>query len=108
MNKTQNQSTFLLGSALRLSVWLIYDLSFKLFFRGKDWYTPAGISSMSGQERAYLIAGNLSAVYHQSQTPKGSVYVNNSNVLCVGKQPIVDLSPEKQPKEITQRLKQLL
>ncbi len=76
--------------------------------RGKDWYTPAGISSMSGQERAYLIAGNLSAVYHQSQTPKGSVYVNNSNVLCVGKQPIVDLSPEKQPKEITQRLKQLL
>ena len=32
MNKTQNQSTFLLGSALRLSVWLIYDLSFKLFY----------------------------------------------------------------------------
>ena len=46
MNKTQNQSTFLLGSALRLSVWLIYDLSFKLFyiykmlslvFRTKQW-----------------------------------------------------------------------
>ena len=46
MNKTQNQSTFLLGSALRLSVWLIYNLSFKLFyiykilspaFRTKQW-----------------------------------------------------------------------
>ena len=32
INKTQNQSFFLLGSALRLSVWLIYDLCFKLFY----------------------------------------------------------------------------
>lgn len=76
--------------------------------RGKDWYTPASISSMSGKERAYLIAGNLAAVYHQSKTPKSHVYVNASNVLCAGSQPIVDLSPEKHPKEITQRLSQLL
>lgn len=85
----------------------VNDETGTISIRGKDWYTPASISSMSGHERAYLIAGNLSAVYHQTQTPKSNVYVNN-NVLCVGKQPIVDLSPEKQPKEITQRLKQLL
>ncbi len=75
---------------------------------GKDWYTPASMSSMSGKERAYLIAGNLSAVYHQSKTPKSQVYVNTNNVLCIGPQPIVDLSPEKQPTQITQRLRQLL
>ena len=32
ITKTQNQSIFLFGSALRLSVWLIYNLSFKLFY----------------------------------------------------------------------------
>ena len=46
ITKTQNQSIFLFGSALRLSVWLIYNLSFKLFyiykilspaFRTKQW-----------------------------------------------------------------------
>ena len=53
-DKTQNQSIFLFGSALRLSVWLIYNLSFKLFyiykilslaFRTKQWLMIQHVSS---------------------------------------------------------------
>lgn len=54
ITKTQNQSIFLFGSALRLSVWLIYNLSFKLFyiykilslaFRTKQWLMIQHVSS---------------------------------------------------------------
>lgn len=76
--------------------------------RGKEWYTPADMTSMSGKERAYLIAGNLSAVYHQNKKPTSAVYVNSSNVLCVGNQPIVDLSPEQNAGAITTKLQELL
>lgn len=76
---------------------------------GKDWFAPSDMSAMGGKERAFLIAGNLSAVYHQSKHPTGSVYVNSSNVLCVGNQPIMDLSPEPaQASAITAQLKALL
>ena len=63
ITKTQNQSIFLFGSALRLSVWLIYNLSFKLFYiykilslafrtkqsqrRQNDCLTAAGIISFT-------------------------------------------------------------
>lgn len=76
--------------------------------RGKDWYQPEDMASMSGRERAYLIAGNLSAVYHQSKQPTASVYVNSNNILCVGNQPIMDLSPAKNPQVVTQGLRNLL
>lgn len=79
-----------------------------IYIRDKEWYTPASMSSMSSKERAYLIAGNLSAVYHQSKKPTSSVYVNSNNVLCVGNQPIVDLSPEANSGAITAKLQELL
>lgn len=77
--------------------------------KGKDWYQPEDMSSMSGKERAYLIAGNLSAVYHNGNKPKSSdVYTSGDNLLYVGQQPIMDLSPAKNPTEVTNNLKKLI
>ncbi|MCH4167084.1 MAG: M48 family metallopeptidase [Megasphaera sp.] len=75
----------------------------------KNWYQPEDMSSMSGKERAYLIAGNLSAVYHNNKNPKSSdVYRSGDNLLYIGQQPIMDLSPAKNPSEVTNTLKKLL
>lgn len=63
MNKTQNQSTFLLGSALRLSVWLIYNLSFKLFYIYK---------MLSLVFRTKQIPGTLVKVWYQSDNTSKS------------------------------------
>ena len=76
---------------------------------GKDWYQPEDMSSMSGKERAYLIAGNLSAVYHNGRKPTaGDVYIGNDNLLYVGQQPIMDLSPAQNPSAVTNDLKKLI
>ncbi|WP_301859647.1 M48 family metallopeptidase [uncultured Megasphaera sp.] len=75
---------------------------------GKDWYQPEDMTSMSGKERAYLIAGNLSAVYHQTKKPTAQVYVNGNQILCVGNQPIMDLRPAQDPQKVTADLKALL
>ena len=74
----------------------------------KDFYQPEDISSMSGKERAYLIAGNLSAVYHNGAKPTASDVHTDGGVLYVGKQPIMDLAPAKNPTEITNNLKKLI
>ncbi|ERT62498.1 M48 family metallopeptidase [Megasphaera vaginalis (ex Srinivasan et al. 2021)] len=74
----------------------------------KDWYKPETIDSMSGKERAYLIAGNLSAVYHNDKTTTEKAYRGEDNILYVGKQPIMDLAPEKAPEEVTASLQKLL
>lgn len=63
MNKTQNQSTFRFGSALRLSVWLIYDLSFKLFYIYK---------MLSLVFRTKQIPGTLVKVWYQSDNTSKS------------------------------------
>ncbi|WP_296822212.1 M48 family metallopeptidase [uncultured Megasphaera sp.] len=77
--------------------------------RKKDFYQPQDIPSMSGKERAYLIAGNLSAVYHNNAKPSsGDVHVDGNNILCVGQQQIMDLSPVQNPSEVTNTLKKLL
>lgn len=76
---------------------------------GKDFYQPKDISSMSGKEQAYLIAGNLAAVYHTNKKPSAnSVYVNSSNILCIGQQPIMDLAPVANPSAVTANLKKIL
>ena len=76
---------------------------------GKDWYQPETISSMSGKERAYLIAGNLSAVYHDGKKPTATdVHRGSDNLLYVGAQPIIDLSAAQNPTDLTNRLQQLI
>lgn len=76
---------------------------------GKDWYQPETISSMSGKERAYLIAGNLSAVYHDGKKPTANdVHRGSDNLLYVGAQTIMDLSAAQNPTDLTNRLQQLI
>lgn len=75
--------------------------------RGKEWFAPADTASMSGREQAYLIAGNLAAVYHQNKRPTASVHTQGQ-MLYVGAQPIADLSAEPAPAAVTARLQALL
>lgn len=76
--------------------------------RDKEFFKPADMTSMSGKERAYLIAGNLSAVYHNTKTPASDVTVSGDNLLYVGEQPIMDMNSEKDPSAIQSKLKSLL
>jgi len=46
------------------------------------------IDGLSGKERAYFIAGNLAAAYHNNTTPN-SAYVSDSGLLMLGNQPIM-------------------
>ena len=64
---------------------------------GKPFYTPAKTSSMSPQEQAFLIAGNLSAVFHDSE-----------NVLLVGEQPVMSLDGVTEADAVEKRLRDIL
>lgn len=55
---------------------------------GKAFLTPAAAGNMSGKERAYFVAGNLAAVYHNHHNGE-PVTVSDSTVY-VGPQDIVD------------------
>ena len=57
---------------------------------GKPFYTPAKTTNMSPQEQAFLIAGNLSAVFHDGGQ-HDAVWTNSENVLLVGEQPVMSL-----------------
>lgn len=79
-----------------------------VYIRNKEFYTPVKNAEMSGQEQAYLIAGNLSAVFHVKGKEPGSVWTSGANVLMVGNQPIMSLSGVSNPGEVTARLRTLL
>ena len=55
---------------------------------GKPFYTPAKTTNMSPQEQAFLIAGNLSAVFHDGGQ-HDAVWTNSENTLLVGEQPVM-------------------
>ena len=57
---------------------------------GKPFYTPAKTTNMSPQEQAFLIAGNLAAVFHDGGQ-RDAVWTNSENILLVGEQPIMSL-----------------
>jgi predicted Zn-dependent protease len=75
--------------------------------RDKDFIVPAETSTMSSKERAYLVAGNLSAVYHNNKRPVDEVWTNG-NQLKVGAQYIMDLNNEPNPTAVTEKLKKIL
>lgn len=54
---------------------------------GKAFLKPADASEMSGKERCYLIAGNLAAVYHNSEVIPAA-YVKDG-IVMLGNQPII-------------------
>ena len=61
-----------------------------IMIKGKDFYTPAAAAGMTAKERSYLIAGNLSAVFHNRMSER-NVWTDSNNILVVGQQPIMTM-----------------
>ena len=74
---------------------------------GQPFYTPAKTTNMSPQEQAFLIAGNLSAVFH-SDGQREAVWTNSENVLLVGEQPVMNLDGVAEAGTLETRLRQIL
>ena len=74
---------------------------------GKPFYTPAKTTNMSPQEQAFLIAGNLSAVFHDGGQ-HDTVWTNSENVLLVGEQPVMSLDGVAEAGTVETRLREIL
>ncbi|MBR4909527.1 MAG: M48 family metallopeptidase [Acidaminococcaceae bacterium] len=74
---------------------------------GKPFYTPAKTTNMSPQEQAFLIAGNLAAVFHDGRQ-RDAVWTNSSNILLVGEQPIMSLDGVAEAGTLESNLKDIL
>ena len=74
---------------------------------GQPFYTPAKTTNMSPQEQAFLIAGNLSAVFHDGRQHE-AVWSNSENILLVGEQPIMNLDGVEEAGTLETRLRQIL
>ena len=74
---------------------------------GKPFYTPAKTTIMSPQEQAFLIAGNLSAVFHGGGQ-HDTVWTNSENVLLVGEQPVMSLDGVAEAGAVETRLREIL
>ena len=74
---------------------------------GKPFYTPAKTTNMSPQEQAFLIAGNLSAVFHDGGQ-HDAVWINSENVLLVGEQPVMSLDGVAEAGTVETRLRDIL
>ena len=74
---------------------------------GKPFYTPAKTTNMSPQEQAFLIAGNLSAVFHDGRQ-HDAVWTNSENVLLVGEQPVMRLDGVAEAGTVETRLRDIL
>ncbi len=71
---------------------------------GKPLFVPASGADMSSEERAYLIAGNLAAVFHHKGTVAKAV-ASSGNTVYMGKQYIMTcLSGDPAPEEIVQNI----
>ena len=74
---------------------------------GKPFYTPAKTTNMSPQEQAFLIAGNLSAVFHDGGQHE-AVWTNSENVLLVGEQPVMSLDGVAESGTVETKLRDIL
>ena len=74
---------------------------------GKPFYTPEKTTNMSPQEQAFLIAGNLSAVFHDGGQ-REAVWTNSENILLVGEQPVMSFDGVAEADAIEIRLKNIL
>ena len=74
---------------------------------GKPFYTPAKTTNMSPQEQAFLIAGNLSAVFHDGGQ-HDAVWTNSENTLLVGEQPVMSFDGVADADAIEKRLRDIL
>ncbi len=74
---------------------------------GKPFYTPAKTTNMSPQEQAFLIAGNLSAVFHEGGQ-HDAVWTNSENTLLVGEQPVMSFDGVADADAVEKRLREIL
>ena len=74
---------------------------------GQPFYTPAKTSTMSPQEQAFLIAGNLSSVFHDGGQYE-SVWTNSENKLLVGEQPVMSFDGVAEADVVEKRLRDIL
>ena len=74
---------------------------------GKPFYTPAKTTNMSPQEQAFLIAGNLSAVFHDGGQ-HDAVWTNSENTLLVGEQPVMSFDGVADADAVEKRLRDIL
>lgn len=74
---------------------------------GKPFYTPAKTTNMSPQEQAFLIAGNLSAVFHDGGQ-HDAVWTNSENTLLVGEQPVMSFDGVADADAVEKRLREIL
>ena len=74
---------------------------------GKPFYTPAKTTNMSPQEQAFLIAGNLSSIFHDGGQHE-AVWTNSDNVLLVGEQPVMSLDGVAEAGTVETRLRDIL
>lgn len=79
----------------------------EILVQGKSFYTPKDNGVKSGLEQAYLIAGNLAAVFHDPDQAPGAV-TTQGGVLLVGRQPILTLAGTPDPAGVTSRLAAIL
>ncbi|MBR2183721.1 MAG: M48 family metallopeptidase [Acidaminococcaceae bacterium] len=73
----------------------------------KPFYTPEKTSTMSPQEQAFLIAGNLAAVFHDGRQHE-TVWTNSENMLLVGEQPVMSFDGVADAGSIENRLRDIL
>ena len=74
---------------------------------GKPFYTPVKTTNMSPQEQAFLIAGNLSAVFHDGGQHE-AVWTNSENTLLVGEQPVMSFDGVADADAVEKRLRDIL
>ena len=74
---------------------------------GQPFYTPEKTSTMSPQEQAFLIAGNLSSVFHEGRQYE-PVWTNSGNKLLVGEQPVMSFDGVTEADAVEKRLRDIL
>ena len=74
---------------------------------GNPFYTPAKTTSMSPHEQAFLIAGNLSTVFHDGGQHE-AVWTNSENTLLVGEQPVMSFDGVADADAVEKRLRDIL
>lgn len=74
-----------------------------IYIKDTKFFTPTPANDMSSQERAYLIAGNLAAVYHNNPQNPATAYLSG-NTIYMGKQAIMVVTNNENSTELVNQL----
>lgn len=75
----------------------------KVQVNGRDFVAPAAGGGMSGAERSYFVAGNLSAAFHNGHNNSSATV--NGNIVMLGAQPIMQcLNGDESAQALADRL----